>query len=177
MMSDFSKYPISPGITSRDPAKGPEYPPEDDRSLPIKVAAYLLQMFKKIIDALSEEKEPSSELNKTLIEFKTFLETLQKEDRSQDASLLNAGSKIWHELLSSDQIDPRLTILIKGIQKYPDDTPHTFGYYLTENTKENWIPFPYMELIQKMHREHEKNPTQSTLASWTSLLDEILFAK
>ena len=67
-----------------------------------------------------------------------------------------------------------LKILMQKIQHYPEYEEHTFGYYLTEYAGQKWIPFPYMEMVQKIHSEHMKNPKGSALTEWTNLIDELL---
>jgi hypothetical protein len=64
--------------------------------------------------------------------------------------------------------------LIDAIQHYPERQQHSLGYYLSEYAGQKWLPFPYMEMIQKIHAEHLKNPTESALAQWTHRIDRLL---
>ncbi len=148
------------------------------------VAAFLLEVFRDVVDFFVESKEAAKSVEKgareNLLLFKEALETLKKEDRSQDAQFLNGLSQIWLHLLEDaihfkkDETSLKFRDLIRVIQHYPENQPHTLGYYLSEYAGQKWIPFPYMELIQKIHKDHEKNPTVSPLASWSIRIDELV---
>ena len=162
------------------PKNGDEGPPKEQ----LAIAAFLLQMLRKAIDALLEKSSPSQREEKgvkeNLVLLKTSFETLKREDRSQDAPFLGQLSKIWRHSLEdsihfkSEEVASKFKLLVKKIQHYPNNERYTFGYYLAENSAQKWVPFPYMELIRIIHMEYRKNPASSPLAEWTLLLDEII---
>jgi hypothetical protein len=164
---------------AREQMSGGE-PPEEKWSL----IAYFLKLVDKIIDLLLSERgrtRVAKRAKESLRALKAAFETLKKEDRSEDIQFLNHLSKVWQSVLEDTlnvQRDSTLSseykTLIKKIQHFPEHQPHTFGYYLSEYAGQKWIPFPYMELIQKIHTEHEKSPEASALAEWTSLIDQLL---
>jgi hypothetical protein len=165
----------------RQSGGGGEEPPEEKW----KLAAYFLSLAHKIVNFFLESSKESShapEKEGTLRSLKAAFEILKHEDRSEDIQFLNHLSKLWQRILEDAlryQQDSNLAepykALIKKIQHFPENETHTFGYYLSEYAGQKWIPFPYMELIQKIHDEHEKNPETSALSEWTVLIDQLLF--
>jgi hypothetical protein len=140
--------------------------------------AFLLQTFRNAIDFLLKSSAPKdTAARKNILLLKASLEMLKTEDRSQDMQFLNQLSTLWRKCLEDA---PRLkhlasfNELVKNIQHYPENQPHTFGYYLAEYADQKWIPFPYMELIAKIHSEHKKDPASSALTEWTGLLNDLL---
>src|SRR5690606_2900289 len=89
-------------------------------------------------------------------------------------------SVTWQKLLEDalqfkkDTTSIKLKEFLKSIQNYPERQSHTFGYYLSESHTQDWVPFPFMELIQKIHREHEKNPMDSELNQWILSIEELV---
>jgi len=106
---------------------------------------------------------------------------MKRENRSQDAQFLNQLSNVWNSVLEeaiqfekNSEAAERFKVLVKKIQHFPENQQHTFGYYLSEYAGQKWVPFPYMELVAKIHKEHEKSPQISALTQWTTLIDEII---
>jgi hypothetical protein len=144
-----------------------ETPEEPKKSLfPI---AQIILWIQKILYRLIH---PASGLKEHLTELKSMFQTLQKEDRSDDVDFSARLSKIWIQILDDYQhrnkTDPTLKAFIKTIQSYPEGQENTLGYYLSETVGQGWLPFPYIELIQKLHFE----PVHLTL--WIGQLDELI---
>ena len=159
-------------------------PPDDEP--PRKkgaLLAYFLRVLQKklgqLLELFGNRPAQKQEKSQTLGELKGYLEVLEKEDRSQDVDFLNDLSKCWNRAIEEsvgwgEKRALLFQILAKKILHYPEDEPHTFGYYLTEYAGQKWVPFPYMELVQKIHLEHEKNPSGSALLEWVRLLDDCI---
>jgi hypothetical protein len=150
----------------------------------IGLAAYLLQLFRKSVDYFLElpksAKSTEEAIKQNLLLLKACFQTLKIEDRSQDVDFLNQMGIIWRHALENalqlkkDAARETFKLLAKKIQHYPENYTHTFGYYLSENTNQKWVPFPYMELVQKIHVEHVKSPPSSPLEEWSLHIDKIL---
>ncbi len=162
----------------------PEEPPQEKRWV---VFAYVLMLMHKIIELFQgiPEKGISTQeeggIRENLLLFKAALEMMKKEDRSQDIEFLNRLSQLWQHVLEDALHFKRISLLSKElknlidkIQHYPQRQEHSLGYYLAEYAGQKWLPFPFMELIQKIHAEHIQSPRQSALSEWTSQIDEIL---
>lgn len=161
---------------------GGDEPPEEKW----RFAAYFLKLVHRITTLLLESPEKEVSLSEkgsveSLRSLKAAFEILKREDRSEDIQFLNHLSKLWQQVLEDalsfkrdSDLSARYKMLIKKIQRFPEDQVHTFGYYLSEYAGQKWIPFPYMEMIQKIHSEHEKNPDMSALTEWTAMIDRLL---
>lgn len=108
-------------------------------------------------------------------------ERLKKDDYSQNVDYLNRISTWWHRLLEHSATRKKNTELfsaienfIEKIHEYPEHEEHNLGYYLVEYAGAEWIPFPFMDMLQDLHQEHKKNPLSSHLDKWTRLLRDIL---
>jgi len=150
------------------------------------LGAYFLSLFRKFCQLFQEESErglsteAEKEVRADLLLFKEALEILKKEDRSQDTQFLNHLSELWHQVLEDSlrfkrksSFSSSFRAMIQEIQHYPPNQEHTLGYYLTEYAGQDWLPFPYMDLIQKMHQQHEANPRLSPLTQWTDRIDRL----
>lgn len=164
---------------AREQMSGGE-PPEEKWGL----VAYFLKLVDKILDLLSSERGKTrveKRAKESLRALKSAFEILKREDRSEDIQFLHHLSKAWQDVLEDalnlqrdSVLSAEFKLLIKKIQRFPEHQAHTLGYYLSEYAGQKWIPFPYMELIQKIHSEHEKRSDVSALAEWTALIDRLL---
>jgi hypothetical protein len=162
-----------------------ELPPPDDKPPKNKkgIVAELLHILKKAVDYFLQEhteiKTATTGIRSQLLLLKKYFIILQNEDRSQDVNFLNELSVVWNRIQEESlNLEERealpFKLLTKKILSYPENQLHTFGYYLKEYAGQKWVPFPYMELIQKIHYEHENIPNGSALSEWVHLIDEII---
>lgn len=147
--------------------------PEEEKTPPSKlaaIAAFILRMLQKIVYIFTQnalKRIPSSSQKKTrenLILFKGCLEILMMEDRSQDIQFLNRMSQLRNAFPPNQPI-------LSELKKYPPNQQHSLDYYLSEYSNQNWIPFPYMDLIRQLHQDHLKDPTHSLLQKWVDEID------
>lgn len=166
--------------------RGPPKEPPENGEKP-GFSAFVLLLMDKVLDYVKQSINKGlsvaseTEVRETLLLFKAALETMMKEDRSQDAPFLKRVSQLWQKTLeqslnlkASSPLGRQLRAFIKEIETYPENEEHTFGYYLDEYAGLQWLPFPYMELILKLHRQHEADPGSSLLARWAALIGEML---
>jgi hypothetical protein len=161
-----------------------EYRSSNQNSL---FATYLLFLLQKILKFITGPKHQDlskpakKETKENLLEMQKALKILMKEDRSQEALFLKQLSQFWQKMLEDSLRFKKMTPLaihfktfIKEIASYPEARDHSLGYYLSEYAGQSWLPFPYMELIQKLHTLAEKNPSHNPLAKWILSLDKII---
>lgn len=154
------------------------------------VVAYLLFLFEKAIFFLKQSigqrtsAISATPVRETLLLIKAALETMMREDRSQDAPFLKELSHLWQQLLEHSiklqmggPLTKKFKTLIKDIETYPNDEDHTFGYYLEEYAGQKWLPFPYMDLLYKLHHQHALDPSSSLLTRWTRMIQDILIGE
>jgi hypothetical protein len=155
-----------------------------------QIYATLFSFFKKIFSTLSsKEKGQPLILNlQQLIEninaFKQQLVILSLEDQSHNPDYTQHLSDLWHSILEdcnslslspdTSEILTKVKFFISQVQNFPLGADHTLGYYFTEYAGKDWIPFPFMELLQQLHEEYNASPVISVLNNWLSLLNEIL---
>lgn len=173
-------YRVEGAQGNRSGAGGPpEEPPEDHKGL----IGLLIEKIRSKINALLEwYNSPTTgegPFKENLNLLKTFLDLLKMEDRSQDVHFLSDLSQSWNRAIGesfeyNEAAALIFKIFVKKIMHYPENQGHTFGYYLTEYAGQKWIPFPYMDLVQKIHAEHERNPSFSALTEWTRLLADAI---
>ncbi len=150
------------------------------------LGAYLLVMFRKFIELFEEAPEKGlsarteKRVQENLLQLKKSFQTIKSEDLSQDSEFIAHLSQIWRTLLedalrfkSGSLFSIKLKGLIKSIDSYPPQQLHTLSYYLTEYAGQKWLPFPFMEMIQKLHAQHQKNPSSSSLEQWTVQIQEL----
>ena len=59
------------------------------------------------------------------------------------------------------------------LHSFPDPQHFSLGYYLSEYAGEKWIPFPYMEMLRKLHQEYQTNAASSSLEKWMKEISDI----
>lgn len=150
--------------------------------------ASLTAAIKKFLSSLTfrEEANPTmaptkDALHSYLLELKEILQKLTDCDHSEDIPFSQKLSHLWHKIIEEAQavqvgkarsiIDQsRLEMLITEIQFFPPHEEHNLGYYLIEYAGEDWYPFPYMELIRSIHKDHLNAPGSSLLNTWLEQL-------
>ena len=145
---------------------------------------YVLHRFLDLFEDVSGKALSSRDerdVRDNLLQIKILLEAMKQGDRSQDAPFLNRFSKLWHQALEDTLRFRKETPLadqfkefIKDIDSYPGDQEYSLGYYLSEHARQKWLPFPYMDLILKIHNDHKKDPDSSALARWIREVDTLL---
>lgn len=157
-------------------------PPEDEKSW----TAFAYLFLDKVVDFIKGllkrgvVKAGAEPVREDLLLVKAALQTMMAEDRSQDSHFLKKLSLLWQKILEdaidlhASPIGPKLKALIKDIETYPKEDEHTFGYYLEEYAGLKWLPFPYMDLIRKLHHQHMLDPPSSLLTRWALMIQEIL---
>ena len=126
-------------------------------------------------------KSIKAKTKKSLSEMKKSFESLAREDRSQDIPFLKHLSETWQNLLEHSLQFKKMTPVavhlkhfIKEIASYPIGADHSLAYYLSEYAGALWLPFPYMELIQKLHKLSEKDPLDHPLRHWIISIEKII---
>lgn len=160
---------------------------EETRSFLI---ATLFSTIKKIINKIgnsnvSDAISNPAKLKKDLKALRDLLLILCHNDQSHNSDYLYNLSELWHGLLSDfSNIDVadrnniplagKINDLTADILHYPTDEDHSLGYYLTEHAGREWIPFPLMNLLQDLYKQHQKKPIDSKLTYWASQLNDII---
>jgi hypothetical protein len=147
--------------------------------------------FKKFIDQfvnIAKSLTVSINAEKALIdlaEFKKLLEELSKEDKSHIPEFTQRLSTQWQRVCENcsglegrarnlDLLSTESMNLIKEIHHFPPGEDHTLGYYLTEHAGQEWIPFPFMNMLHDLHEEFLASSEISQMGQWIRKINEIL---
>ncbi len=144
-----------------------------------------LQILQKILNLFPKEssEDVAISLIRNLKQFKNYLYELTLQDLSHDTAFLLQLSESWHKFMeyfsfldieTNSEESRAIKEFVSEIHDYPFDQKFSLGYYLSENAGENWIPFPFMNLLQNLYQEHQKDPNQSLLSHWLASLDRLL---
>ncbi|NGX56842.1 MAG: hypothetical protein K1060chlam5_01088 [Candidatus Anoxychlamydiales bacterium] len=154
-----------------------------------KIFLYLsfLSMVSKLLNYFTLNNNKSKYLEKTtflkdLTALKKILENLSKKDLSQDGEFLNYFAYIWIKFLKdfenldieNNEIKNKIKTFITSLETYPLNQEYNLGYYLSNLAGYKWVPFPYMEILKKIHFEHLKNPKNSFLNKRIKELNELI---
>lgn len=123
-------------------------------------------------------------LKQDLLELKKLFTLLSTEDLSHQLEFIQKLSLLWHKI--REDCNPISLSLSKGsdflkkianfiqiINHFPLNEDHSLGYYLQEHVGEKWVPFPFMELLQGLHEEHQIQ-SKSHLSDWIKILSLII---
>lgn len=173
--------------TDKDKKKRDEQDQDSGRS---KIFATLASYFKKIASLLApRERETASAHQHPLIQylaaFRVQLQTLAKHDASRELSFTERLTELWHKLSDecnsiwatqefSSSMKSALKFLLSQVSGYPLGADHTLGFYFDASAGKEWTPLPFMQLLQELHEEYQREPQQSHLAAWVALIDAIL---
>jgi len=124
---------------------------------------------------------PSGELKTVLSQIKKFLQELKEDDRTKDPSFTAALSANWRKLLLIfEEMSPKalhyptISSLINAVEAFPVGEQHRLGFYLTHYAGEEWLPFPYLDILRTLNRDYLVRGLSSDLHLWLHLIDEIL---
>ena len=146
---------------------------------------------KKLFDSFSSSKGLigktiyQEKITEHLRQLKTLLEELRVKDLSNSADFASQLSNIWSLILEDrEQIqilhrkkgseNVLLRELMEAIKNYPQDAEHRLGFYLLQHAGKDWLPFPFIEILEKLHKESKEDRKKSTLIEWIQLIDETI---
>ena len=180
-------------VSKTEPVKADKEAPEEIAKknpqglLMASFCAYVQKIVTFLTNAATRKRGvlSGSGLEYHLDEFKKSLVILSKEDRSRDQTFVINLSGEWHALLENfnlfeflerkkSPLIAKVKNLIEAIQSFPPQQEHSIGYYMTAFAGKDWLPFPFMELLQKLHEDHLKNKEKSQLFLWIASIDKLL---
>ncbi|NGX39658.1 MAG: hypothetical protein KR126chlam1_00991 [Chlamydiae bacterium] len=163
-------------------------PPREEEKI---LSATFFFYLKKIFNTLSTSKKLAGKVvdQQLFVEhleiFKNLLKKLMKEDLSKSSEYALQLSENWSHLLEDFdglEIIERKNLkkvalfreLLDIVKHYPPESEHSFGYYLLNQAGKNWLPFPFIEILETLHSEHKEKEKESTLTAWCSLIDSVI---
>ncbi len=162
--------------------------PEEDKKI---LLATFFSYLKKMFDTFSPSKQFAGKVidQQSIIEnlqnVKKLLQKLSKENLSNSPEFATALSNAWGVLLEDfDKVEilerkhlqeiASFRKMLDAIKNYPPDSEHRFGFYLLQHAGKDWLPFPFIEILEKLHKEHLEDPKTSTLSRWFKLINKVM---
>ena len=157
------------------------------------IFAALLSHLKKIIAAFGSKGKNAGlfkdqqHLLGNIAAFRELLLILTKEDLSHYPDYTEKLTELWHNLRDdcnsltlsaapTSEIEEKVKFFISQVEHFPPGADHTLGFYFNAYAGKDWIPFPFMELLQGLHDEYQASPPISVLQNWILLLNDILIS-
>ena len=147
----------------------------------------MLNKFLKEIEKAKEKLSSTSEKSSIIFSLKNFkflLENLKEQDQSHQMDFCSALSELWISIVSYFELAARAdrkttfyqngVMLVQSVHHYPPNEEHSLGYYLIQHAGKDWIPFPFMKILQKLHEENFKDPLGNHLQIWIDGIDDLL---
>ncbi|MBM3200965.1 MAG: hypothetical protein FJZ56_00985 [Chlamydiae bacterium] len=141
------------------------------------VQVYFLDLIKDFLKNILKDKENKKDSSKNpkpnaLNKIRTLFIQLSKENLSQSSTFAKELSSCWVELLSSNET--KIKDFCKKLHSYPKDADHSLGYYLSNYTGHDWLPFPFIEILKALYEDAIVQGEKSTLSQWISTLSEFI---
>ena len=172
----------------KEKGKYSEEVPDDQKKL---LMATFFSYLKKMFDSFSPSKNLAGKvfdlhsIIETLQQFRELLKQLSTQDFSNDPDFVTALSKCWSQMLTEfdrlealerKQLQELSTFrnILDEIKNYPPDSDHRLGYYLLQHAGKDWLPFPFIEMLETLHKEHIETPSASTLSQWFAQIDTVI---
>lgn len=180
---------VSPVLGDRKEKQ--EYSKEPSGSPKNLLIAAFFTCLKKLFDSLSGKSKfeatliDRQQILEDLFAFRKLLQILSQEDQSNNPEFTLQLSELWHNLLDDfnhvellERKNPKKVAPFKKflnkVKDFPPNQDHRLGYYLTEYVGKEWLPFPYIEILRKLHKDYQTNPAQNALQEWLSIIDEVV---
>jgi hypothetical protein len=174
-------------VSSYDPAD-PEnlksQPIEQDRSreewIPFQdlllskgfvLQAAFFQLLKNYMERMLHEVKPET-TSSILTTFRMLLNTLSQQNMSESPSFALELSQNWLQLLHAR--DPKIDAFCQMLKGFPKGGDHSLGYYLSNYAGQEWLPFPFMEILKFLHEDARIHPGKGALHKWSAALTEII---
>ncbi|MBS0630103.1 MAG: hypothetical protein JSS30_07785 [Verrucomicrobia bacterium] len=174
-----------------DKKKESKYSPQPPKETKQILLATFFSYLKKMFDTFSPSKQLVSKvvdqqkIIENLLLFKKLLEKLSEKDLSQSAEFASKLSTTWCLLLEDfDTIEimerknlkeiSNFREMMSNMKNYPPESEHRLGYYLVQHAGQDWLPFPFIEILSKLHTQHQAGPKTSTLSSWFKQIDTVI---
>jgi len=128
-------------------------------------------------------------LHAIFIDFQKTLSKLCHEDLSMHMPYLQELSKDWknldtviHQILNFKETpDPTISEIVKLSEVFQDEMntfsaneQYSLAYYLQKQAGQDWIPFPFMRIVQYLHDEFMEIGAHSKLQKWMDELDRLI---
>lgn len=168
-----------PGVRGDKPSREDQEPFFHDDTYRQKLLyGSVVLFFQKMFNTALFTREESGQYSKESIaeaikKFHHLLETLKKLDQTDNPHFAQELSEAWHVLTSATPGTP-LDELIELANDYPSGDTQSLGFYLTHYAGDHWLPFPFLEILKKLHQGYVLRKTRSELQHMLYILEQAI---
>ncbi|HSW86239.1 MAG TPA: hypothetical protein VLG49_01930 [Rhabdochlamydiaceae bacterium] len=155
------------------------------------LAAAFIVWFKKFINIFSNRLKSQDiavdqqQLLEDLLAFRKMLQILGNEDQSHNPEFTQQFSELWHNLIDDcNQVESlkqknqlnisQIKLFINSMHSFPSSEEHSLGYYLSKYVGNEWLPFPFMDILHQLHQDYQESVEGSQLNQWVSMLNNAI---
>ncbi len=168
-----------------DPKKN-KPPPSKKKGKKIIFQNAFFLFFSKIFRSLFPQKTrpapPSEEILEIWEKLYLLFENMKQEKAQEEPAFLQHFAYLWEKLLENlfyykkfPEIHEKILLFIEEVESFPEGNEFSFGYYLSNASIDNWLPFPFIALLKNLYEEHIKDPEKSKLQNWSLQIRDFLF--
>lgn len=134
----------------------------------------LLLFFKKVFATSlfsrgSRGSKAPEEIAQAAQTIKEHLEMLKTSDQNENPHFIEELS-IAYLTLSSIPPGSRFDAFLQAANAYPQGDAHSFAFYLANHAGDTWLPFPFLEILRKLHQGYILRKKNSELQRLIDLL-------
>ncbi|GAB4186109.1 MAG: hypothetical protein Tsb0015_03680 [Simkaniaceae bacterium] len=145
----------------------------------------LIEFFEKRQSSSSNILEVKIKLLEIFSKIKELLVQMKDSDQSQNSEFIQKLSDAWNDLCILNETlegsknkenipQKEINNFITTFDNYPPDIDHSLGFYLLHHAGKDWLPFPFMEILKKIHLEFLQDEKHSHLMQWIGGIDRII---
>ena len=174
--SDESRIPVPPVEPDKQSKSDTRTFDPDDPNRQNLLYGSLILFFKKMFKTslFSRPGKGSRTLMEVATaahELKDLLSKLTTSDQTDNPHYAQHLSEVWHILLDAPPKTP-IESFIQVANNYPAGEMHSFGFYLSNYAGDQWLPFPFLEILKKLHQGYVLRKKNSELSHMLQLLSD-----
>lgn len=128
-------------------------------------------------------------LHAIFIDFQATLSKLCQEDLSMHMPYLQELSRDWKNLETlirqilhfKETQNPQIAEIVKKSEDFMNEVcdfkgeeQYPLAYYLGKQAGQDWVPFPFMRIVQHLHEEFQTIGAHSILQKWFDEMDTLI---
>ena len=167
--------PAQPGKhTKEDPAPLPKDPIQHQKMIYGSIVLFYKKLFNTMF--FTRRDGGTRTINEIAVaaeKFRNELSKLKATDDTDNPHYTEVLSDLWETLLAAPPNSP-LAPFLKLANEYPFGDAHSLGFYLSQHAGDEWLPFPFLEILKKLHQGYVLRKHHSELSHLLNLLDQAL---
>ena len=152
------------------------------------LASLLIHFREALSEFLPKGKSAQWNIADLIDNLNRFLNSLQilfEKDESHNPLFTGQLAENWHHLQENSHdlflnkqeltdLYPLLQTFFDKIETFPPSSDLSLAYYLKEYAGKEWLPFPFMEMLQELHDQAALSPHNCYLKEWIDDLSSLI---